>query len=418
MFIFPGYVYFQKEDNVIYVTSKLHQNTVKLTDPAIINEFNSLVEYGGCDELSTPLTNFLHEQELLSTESEIHQNIDTIRKLMQDMLLITMMPTEACNFRCPYCYENHEPVSMSRKTLDNILKYLTAQVSHFKHVHISWFGGEPTLRKDVILETAHLIQDLQHSNAFSYSSNMTTNGYLLDSESFKQYYNAGITNYQITLDGWTHDKTRPHVSGNGTLAQILKNLISISKLDPKLYNFRITLRHNILPGDEDYSWYDHLNTLFGNDKRFSVTIRPVGDWGGETVHSLKLLSGNSIDALMAKHINYLNQIGLQCGNERRDYLSQICCAGYPHSLVFRANAKIVKCTLCLDHPKNSIGIVDPDKGVLLDNAANSKWTHSKLNSECLKCSDVLSCLNLQCRRQVVIDGIEHSTCSITQKNLY
>lgn len=418
MFIFPGYVSHYMKDEAIFISSKLHRNTVKLTDPRTIDEFYSIVECGGCDELSTPLTCFLHEQELIASEQEIRQSINTFRSLMHDTLLITMMPTEGCNFRCPYCYEDHSAISMRRKTLDRIFEYLTEQATHFKQINIAWFGGEPTLCKDVILETSSLIQNLQQKNDFNYSANMTTNGYLLDIESFKQYYESGIICYQITLDGWTHDKTRPHVSGKGTLEKIIDNLIGISELDTNQYQFRIALRHNILPGDEDYSWYDYLYSLFGKDKRFSISIRPVGDWGGDTVHSLKLLSGDDLDTLMRKHVDYVNKIGMQCENKQRDYLSQVCCAGYPHSMVFRSSGKIEKCTLCLDHPKNLIGLVDPVEGVILNNSANQEWSHSELEHECIKCSDVLSCLNMQCRRRAVVDGISNFQCSLTQRNIY
>ena len=75
---------------------------------------------------------------------------------------------------------------------------------------------------------------------------MTTNGYLLNDKLFRQFYQAGITSYQITIDGWNHDKTRPHVSGKGTLQTIINNLASLSKLPPAEYSFHITLRHNIL----------------------------------------------------------------------------------------------------------------------------------------------------------------------------
>ncbi|MFR8333548.1 MAG: hypothetical protein ACLU9S_15275 [Oscillospiraceae bacterium] len=59
------------------------------------------------------------------------------------------------------------------------------------------------------------------------------NEYVLDVDAFRQYYAAGIVSYQVTLDGWKHDETRPHVSGKGTLQTILNNLIALSTLCPK-----------------------------------------------------------------------------------------------------------------------------------------------------------------------------------------
>ena len=47
-------------------------------------------------------------------------------------------------------------------------------------------------------------------------------------------------------------------------------------------------------------------------------------------------------------------------------LSRICYASYPHSMVFRADGTIEKCTVALNHPKNRIGYVDAELGVVLD----------------------------------------------------
>ena len=196
MYIFPGYITYDETDDVTYVSSKLLENKVELSDPSIQEEFRSLIKAGGCSELATPLTQFLHEQELLLSEDEIRSTLEKLKALLNNTLMLTIMPTEGCNFRCPYCYEDHEIATMTRATLDRIQEYITAQAPRFQHVRINWFGGEPTLCGDVILETNHLVQDLQKEHGFQFSSSMTTNGYLLDAKHFREYYAAGITNYQ------------------------------------------------------------------------------------------------------------------------------------------------------------------------------------------------------------------------------
>ena len=51
-----------------------------------------------------------------------------------------------------------------------------------------------------------MIQNLQKQHGFQYAAMMTTNGYLLDEKLFRQFCQAGITSYQITLDAvsYTH----------------------------------------------------------------------------------------------------------------------------------------------------------------------------------------------------------------------
>lgn len=65
---------------------------------------------------------------------------------------------------------------------------LQHQAPHYKQVVLAWFGGEPTLCKDTVLEVSELVQSLQKQCDFQYAANMTTNGYLLDEKLFRQFY--------------------------------------------------------------------------------------------------------------------------------------------------------------------------------------------------------------------------------------
>ena len=376
----------------------LLQNQVMLTDPAIQDEFRALIRSGGCLDLATPLTQFLHEQELLLTEDEIRTALSEAKKLLHKTLMLTLMPTEGCNFRCPYCYESHNPISMLRETLNCIQKYIIEQAPWFERIHINWFGGEPTLCKDVILETNNLVQELQAKHHFQFISNMTTNGYLLTEENFREYHAAGITSYQITLDGWDHDKTRPHVFGRGTLHTILGNLSAIAALPASNYPFHIVLRRNILAGDTEYTWYDYLNQLFGKDNRFSLAVIPVSNWGGKSVQEMNLLASERKKDLLSAHKAYIDKIGMQREKKGNALFSNICYASYPYGFVFRADGRIEKCTIAQNNPRNIVGHVDPNQGVVLNNEINHLWTASNLKSECCSCPDILGCLNLACRQ--------------------
>ncbi|MDO5400491.1 MAG: radical SAM protein [Eubacteriales bacterium] len=406
MYIIPGYIRYKEENGVLFVSSDLLHNVIKLTDTALQAEFCELIKSGGCADLSTPLTQFLHAQELLLTKAEIDQSLETVKALMDDVLMLTIMPTEGCNFRCPYCYEDHTPHHMTRKLLDRLKDFIQEQAPKFKVVRVNWFGGEPTLCQDNVLEIAYLIQSLQSVHQFYYSSSMTTNGYLLDRKHFDQLYASGIKCFHITLDGWNHDHTRPHVSGAGTLQHILDNLISISELPQNEYDFKVIIRHNILAGDMDFSWYDHLYHLFGKDPRFSLTVRTVNDWGGESVMNLDLVQGEKKISLPQLHEEYLDKIGMKRECENSEMFARICYAAYPNGYVFRANGEIVKCSVALDHPRNLVGHLDPQNGVSVDSVANQLWYQNELRPECYTCPDVLSCFNMQCKRYAVIDNQE------------
>lgn len=70
-YMIPGYTEYYEEDGALYISSKLLQNKVKITEPKLQEEFYEILRCGGCAALSTSLTQFLHEQELLADRKEV-----------------------------------------------------------------------------------------------------------------------------------------------------------------------------------------------------------------------------------------------------------------------------------------------------------------------------------------------------------
>lgn len=411
MYIIPGYVKYHIVNEKMYVSSSVLQNEVALVDDEI-QEFYSIVD-NGCSSLSSPLKQSLHEEGILADKEEITKQLYEVQDLMGENLLLTIIPTENCNFRCLYCYEKKAPTVMTLEQVRHIKKYIEQSIARMDYVCIGWFGGEPMLCLEIVLDISSFVQGLQMKHNFGYHGQMTTNGFLLDLDCFKKLYNVGVVEYQVTLDGWEHDKTRPHASGKGTLDTILRNLIEISRLPEDEYNYKITIRRNVLDGDHDFSWYDYLFSLFGKDKRFKVSVCPVCDWGGESVKKLNLATDDRKDLIYRMHNEYLDKIGQQHDALSDDPFSHICSASFPYGLIFNANGKIEKCTIALGDPKNVVGRIDSDIGVQIDEAANKKWYSFGLKDECYTCKEVLGCLNLCCRKKIIIDGETDSTCFST-----
>lgn len=408
MYFIPPFVKESQKNDGLYVSSPLYDNVIFLEENYCQQYFK--IKKEACSDLKGELASFLHEQSFLFSKEELEKELITIKEKMTHSLQIIFMPTEACNFRCPYCYESHENVTMSPVLVEKIKEFIEQKIDNqdISYISISWFGGEPTLCSEYILDVNTFVSEKIKNKDISFSSSMTTNGFLLNIDSFKKYYNCGVTNYQITLDGWNHDKTRPLASGKGSLQVILDNLKNISAL-PSDYNFSIMIRHNILNGDEDYTWYDYLKELFGNDKRFSVLIRPVGDMGGESVKQLDLVKDNS---LVERHAKYVSSIGMICKNDSMDHSSKpgqkVCYASLPNSYIFRADGRIHKCTVALDSPANCIGVVDEQKGVVIDEKKHKLWYEESILEKCYHCPEVLSCLNKVCPRNRLIRNCEYS----------
>ena len=112
-------------------------------------------------------------------------------------------------------------------------------------LHISFFGGEPTLEHDAIVKfSKKLLTTLPEK--VPYSASMTTNGYLLTPDRFRELVDCKITSYQITVDGTedNHNKTRVVANGRGSWSRIIENLKAArdSELD-----FAVSIRTNFTP---------------------------------------------------------------------------------------------------------------------------------------------------------------------------
>ena len=310
MYFIPGYLKEQLSENQLTIYSVLYGNKILLDAPEKIEEYKNL-KTKGTKLLCTELEHFLHEQKMLCSLEELQDLQSVTYQKMCNRLGLTIMPTEGCNFRCPYCYEDHENAQITPEMVSAIKNFLKDQIPTVQEVNLSWFGGEPTLCPEVVLEISSFAQSFAEKlKGIKFSSSMTTNGYLLSKEMFLKYHACGIRHYQITLDGFKHDETRYLASKQGTLKTILSNLKEIKNLSSE---YKIILRRNILASDDDLSWYDYLVQQFDKDPRFSVLIRAVDDWGGEEVKGLSIVQQEDRDRILSIHIDYAKSVGLEIG---------------------------------------------------------------------------------------------------------
>lgn len=147
-------------------------------------------------------------------------------KHSRHQLDITISPTLDCNFGCFYCYQGRTKERMSQQVQDEIIDFI-AQHEGLEELRLSWFGGEPLLCLDIIEAMSERIEDLSKKMGFTYSAQMTTNGYDLDRERVAILRKCRVDNLQITLDGPPdlHDKRRNLVTrSNGTFWAIVEGI--------------------------------------------------------------------------------------------------------------------------------------------------------------------------------------------------
>ena len=64
-----------------------------------------------------------------------------IKCISADYFSLTLMPTEQCNFRCTYCYEDFSIGKMKEDVIRGIKNLLKQRIPTLKYLNISWFGG-------------------------------------------------------------------------------------------------------------------------------------------------------------------------------------------------------------------------------------------------------------------------------------
>lgn len=184
--------------------------------------------------------------QLKSTGCLVEDTIDEIALLKQRIkdvdenpkgYRLTINPTIDCNFKCWYCYENHQKTMMSNTVLSNVLKLITKIISapELVEFELSFFGGEPLLYyKPIVLPILEHLTSLRSLYPDKrYEINFTTNGYLLTDaimESMKAHH---VSAFQITLDGdrEEHDKTRFPYKGGKSFDKIVANIIKLVEKD-------------------------------------------------------------------------------------------------------------------------------------------------------------------------------------------
>ena len=152
--------------------------------------------------------------------------------LRSDILHLILLPTEQCNFRCTYCYERFGIGQMSCATQQAVCRLIQHR-RDLKRLQISWFGGEPLVAFRVVRHIAAFAQQFCQDTGIEYQSDMTTNGYLLDTVRAQELLDLAVADFQVSLDGdrEEHDRTRIQVDGRGSFDRIMENLKAMVRMD-------------------------------------------------------------------------------------------------------------------------------------------------------------------------------------------
>ncbi len=287
------------------------------------------------------------------------------------ILDLTILPTEKCNFRCTYCYEDYKAGKINRSVVNGLKALLERRFRDLEILQISWFGGEPLLAVDVIEEISQHIHHLKFlSPKLIYQADITTNGFLLTLPMWTRLIHLGVTRFQISLDGDAdiHNQTRRLANHGETFEQIWGN---ICKFRQSELQAEVVLRiHFTLNNYRNLdSLIEKINIQIGNDSRFKIFFKAVERLGGSNDENIPLLGHLEKEEIA----NYLYAKLRNSNLIFEQETIPICYAAKANSFVIRANGDIAKCTVALYDERNKVGHLNDDGTVEIDNQHFRLW---------------------------------------------
>ena len=159
----------------------------------------------------------------LTPEQELAQQQEAFDRTRADVnaLALNFVPTYACNYRCPYCYEKgHNGIEgkMDATVMDAIMRLV--ELIHtrdgFKELTVQWYGGDPSLVLDVVEELSARLIAWCGEWVVAYKAMMLSNANLIDEAAAELIARCRISSVLLTIDGPEEVHNRRRVAANGS----------------------------------------------------------------------------------------------------------------------------------------------------------------------------------------------------------
>lgn len=269
---------------------------------------------------------FVLEDIINETES-LEKKYHTV--LEEDLYHIMILPTYQCNLRCWYCIQDHKNMWMSKETAQQIKDLLIKKIkdNSIKRIRLSWFGGEPLLGYNYIIDITSFAKHLTHESGKDFSCDITTNGTLLNRERITELISAGVTTYQITIDGdkATHDSIKVLRHGSA-YDKTLENINIIAELGKCVLRFNYT-HENLFPE----AIIRDLKDKIKEENRHNVTFLLYKVWQ------------ESQEAIAQNDVNRLVDLSCEIGLNPILPTCNLCYADRKHFDCIFPNGKVEKC---------------------------------------------------------------------------
>jgi len=332
-----------------------------------------------------------------------------------DSLSLTIAPTTACNFACPYCYEKGiDYRTMNDIVINDLIEFIKKH-DKIQGLGITWYGGEPLLAIDKIEK---ILIEIKKLNIKIYNNSIVTNGFYLNSNNQDFIIKNSFNSMQITLDGATaqaHNNRRFLKTGGETWNTILLNLDMFFK---KFHNIRVDIRCNIdnKNQEEFLKLKVELNKRWNNNP--NVNIYPgilTNNENDNNSTTCNYMTGKDVSKF---HLN----LGIK--EKTSPYFNfeySSCGATCINSYVVGPEGELYKCWNDIGHNEMIIGYLNKDK-----NITNNKVLFQYLGGPTLmdekKCKDCVlffvcsgGCIWMRIKNKM--EGTKYDLCNYRKNNI-
>lgn len=194
---------------------------------------------------------------------------------------VVLQLTRDCNFACAYCYQQHRPgPGMSARVAERAVEFLL-DAGH-SHVALTYFGGEPLLRRDVIETTLPRFMRMGAAREALITAKISTNGALLD-DSFCRFAREHALFISLSVDGGpaAQDIGRRTREGGPTSHLVAQSLAALCRSKTPFCTYQVITPANAAHLARATDW------LFERGSRLFVSTLDFGaDWDEGALQTL------------------------------------------------------------------------------------------------------------------------------------
>lgn len=356
-----------KHNDKQYIYNTLTSSLIEL-DLEAYQKYTDLKNKINYDTLNSENNAFLKELKLngfLIDKDEQSSILDqrlSQSKNPSDTLSLTLVPTLNCNLNCIYCFQENNKSEEYKLFPDDLTSFI--ELFDISNLHINWFGGEPTLKYNQIMDLTNTITKYAKQNNINFTFSIVTNGLLLDEDMIDDFISVGITNIQLTLDGLreTHNKRKNVDTSKYDNFENIMNIIKNSKEQ----DISISIRINI-----DKTNYNEVKPLINliephNHSDLSINFAKIEIFTDvnnnlhETIFTSKEFS--EIELELYKYLiekNMIQDIDILYPYAKANY----CGATELNSFAITYTGDIYKCWCDMEYQNKSIGNIRTLKNI-------------------------------------------------------